>query len=570
MDNSDTNRVVTKSTILSFKPRQVILLAQHNPCPNKETKIITQPTLNQSLLDYFYRNGFGKTVKRFQSEAQIQSDALKASPSPLRLEDIFCKYNACEADSNKSINNKPVLGKDEAQKTDKVSPTNEEKPTKKKKKKGTVESDNGVIENRPEVADKKNESSKSCAQLSEDTKVDEQETKPKKKKKTKHNLDSSADELEKPVDDTVNGLKIDDLTKNSKDKKKKSIEQDNLEASTTNEIELVTGVAEKERKKKKKKSSTESAEDEVNTVKTDIENEIKLVIEVAEKGRKKKKKKSSTESAEDEMNTVRTDIENEIKLVTEVADKGRKKKKKSSTVSAVNEDEVNTVKTGTENEIELVTEVAEKERKKNKKKKPSTDSAVNEDEVNTVKIVTENETLSKKEKRSSEKRKRSLSDDDENVKPITEMTVIEESKRQKTGISEENSKSEGNNAQETSNKLLDEQTNGKVKVNGGEMSSTLKSKKKKRNATAESKTVNAFQRVKIEQVEFAHEKLQDNSYWAKDGAEIGYGAKAQEVLGQVRGRDFRHEKTKKKCGTYTGGRIDLQSHSVKLSYCDEE
>ena len=79
------------------------------------------------------------------------------------------------------------------------------------------------------------------------------------------------------------------------------------------------------------------------------------------------------------------------------------------------------------------------------------------------------------------------------------------------------------------------------------------------------KTVNAFQRVKIDEVEFADEKLQDNSYWAKvfanrcaffcisnyqiiylpvfsflnclqSGAEIGYGAKAQEVLGQVRGR----------------------------------
>ncbi|GJT13561.1 putative LIS1 homology motif protein [Tanacetum coccineum] len=452
-----------------------------------------------------------------------RSDALKASPSPLRLEDIFCKYNACDADTNKSSSNKPVLGKAEALKTDKVSPTNEEKPTKKKNKKGTVESGNGVIEDQPEVTDKKNESSKSCPLISEDTKVDEQETKPKKKKKTKHNLDSSTDELEKPVTDTVNGLKIDDLTKKSKDKKRKSIEQDNLEVSTTNEIELVTGVAEKERKKKNKKSSTESAEDEVNKVKTDIENEIKLVTKVAEKGRKKKKKKSSTESAEDEVNTVKTDIENEIKLVREVAEKGRKKKKKkSSTESAVNEDEVNTVKTGTENEIELVTEVAEKERKKKKKKKPSTDSAVNEEELNTVKTVTENETISKKEKK--------------------------ESKRQMIEISEENSKSEGNNAQETSNKLLDEQTDGKVKQ----------------------KTVNAFQRVKIEQVEFAHEKLQDNSYWAKGGAEIGYGAKAQEVLGQVRGRDFRHEKTKKKRGTYTGGLIDLQSHSVKFSYCDEE
>lgn len=35
-------------------------------------------------------------------------------------------------------------------------------------------------------------------------------------------------------------------------------------------------------------------------------------------------------------------------------------------------------------------------------------------------------------------------------------------------------------------------------------------------------------------------------------------------------RDFRHEKTKKKRGTYRGGQIDLQSHSIKFNYSDEE
>ncbi|KAL8103929.1 hypothetical protein AgCh_028220 [Apium graveolens] len=47
-------------------------------------------------------------------------------------------------------------------------------------------------------------------------------------------------------------------------------------------------------------------------------------------------------------------------------------------------------------------------------------------------------------------------------------------------------------------------------------------------------------------VEFSDEMLQDNSYWAKyfsisnslqSGAKIGYSAKAQEVLGQVRGSE---------------------------------
>ena len=87
------------------------------------------------------------------------------------------------------------------------------------------------------------------------------------------------------------------------------------------------------------------------------------------------------------------------------------------------------------------------------------------------------------------------------------------------------------------------------------------------------------------------------------GAETGYGAKAQEILGQVRGRlvlpvpfdfpfesiywktrsflipglfylsccrGFWHEKTKKKRGTYRGGQIDLQTHSIKFDNSDDE
>ncbi|CAN6454879.1 unnamed protein product [Victoria cruziana] len=94
--------------------------------------------------------------------------------------------------------------------------------------------------------------------------------------------------------------------------------------------------------------------------------------------------------------------------------------------------------------------------------------------------------------------------------------------------------------------------------------------KKDSEGSAARKTVNAFRRVNPDEVTFADERLQDNSYWAKSGAESGYGAKAQEVLGQVRGKDFRHEKTKKKRGSYRGGLIDLQTHSIKFSYSDDE
>jgi hypothetical protein len=80
----------------------------------------------------------------------------------------------------------------------------------------------------------------------------------------------------------------------------------------------------------------------------------------------------------------------------------------------------------------------------------------------------------------------------------------------------------------------------------------------------------AFQRVNPAEVQLLDPRLSDNSYWAKSGAEDGWGAKAQEVLGQVRGKNFRHEKTKKKRGSYKGGVIDHQSHSIKFANSDDE
>jgi len=49
----------------------------------------------------------------------------------------------------------------------------------------------------------------------------------------------------------------------------------------------------------------------------------------------------------------------------------------------------------------------------------------------------------------------------------------------------------------------------------------------------------------------------------------GWGARASEVLLRVRGKDFRHEKTKKKRGTYRGGLISNAVNSIKLSFSDD-
>uniref|UniRef100_A0A803MKD3 Srp40 C-terminal domain-containing protein n=1 Tax=Chenopodium quinoa TaxID=63459 RepID=A0A803MKD3_CHEQI len=165
-----------------------------------------------------------------------------------------------------------------------------------------------------------------------------------------------------------------------------------------------------------------------------------------------------------------------------------------------------------------------------------------------------------KEKKSSKKRKKSSSD--ENETDFAEKAVLDDSKRRKI---EDLDQSNGT--------ILPKTPNGSANrvLEDGEKESHKKDKTRQLNGSVEPRTsANAFRRVKEEEVEFVDERLQDNSYWAKDGADSGYGAKAQEVLGQVRGRDFRHEKTKKKRGSYRGGHIDLQSHSVKFNYDDEE
>jgi hypothetical protein len=62
-----------------------------------------------------------------------------------------------------------------------------------------------------------------------------------------------------------------------------------------------------------------------------------------------------------------------------------------------------------------------------------------------------------------------------------------------------------------------------------------------------------------------HNLLKDNSYKATFG-EDGWGHRASEKLMTVRGKDFRHEKTKKKRGGYRGGAIDpFAVNSVSLN-----
>ena len=75
----------------------------------------------------------------------------------------------------------------------------------------------------------------------------------------------------------------------------------------------------------------------------------------------------------------------------------------------------------------------------------------------------------------------------------------------------------------------------------------------------------AFTRVVASYDDISHEKLFDNSY-ETHSAQTGesYGAKAAEILLKTQGKSFRHEKTKKKRGTYRGGQISMGTNSIKF------
>jgi len=65
----------------------------------------------------------------------------------------------------------------------------------------------------------------------------------------------------------------------------------------------------------------------------------------------------------------------------------------------------------------------------------------------------------------------------------------------------------------------------------------------------------------------------DNSYEGVFGY-TGFGARASEKLLQVRGKDFRHEKTKRKRSfngfAKNGNLITLESNSTKYQYSEDE
>lgn len=135
-------------------------------------------------------------------------------------------------------------------------------------------------------------------------------------------------------------------------------------------------------------------------------------------------------------------------------------------------------------------------------------------------------------------------------------------------------KAESESEEENNNKV--ETTNGKEGVEA--KTDEVETKNDDENVEEEEETYyqqqetkqtkNApFRRVISEHV-FVPDSLQDNSFEGKIGSRGDWGEKANLDLKHTRGKGFRHEKTKKKRGSYKGGAINTSVNSIKFDDSD--
>lgn len=97
-----------------------------------------------------------------------------------------------------------------------------------------------------------------------------------------------------------------------------------------------------------------------------------------------------------------------------------------------------------------------------------------------------------------------------------------------------------------------------VEIHGGVDVQTQQNSSKK----TPRKSSERFQRIKSQNVQ--SDFLVDNNYDAKARPKNDYGERAHRDLIVTRGSGFRKEKNKKKRGSYRGGEITLENHSIKF------
>jgi len=159
----------------------------------------------------------------------------------------------------------------------------------------------------------------------------------------------------------------------------------------------------------------------------------------------------------------------------------------------------------------------------------------------------------RKEKEQAKEESESAAAEEEQEQPPKKKQ--KKDKQQQEQAEEEEEKKKKSDGEEEENEKEEEKDKEEPQQNG----STEATPKKKEERKKSKRTPNTpFQRVQIDKIQNAK------------GRGTTWGAKANEVLSQVRGKGFRHEKTKKKRGTYRGGQLDLEPKSIRLDASDDD
>lgn len=242
--------------------------------------------------------------------------------------------------------------------------------------------------------------------------------------------------------------------------------------------------------------------------------------------KKSKKKKRKLEEAE-----VKT---TQVTEVVESEEKPKKKKKKSK------KDEVTEQPAAVVEQPAVVEEPAAIVEESPKIAEPTEDESTTNTTEETVEPV---KTKKKKKKKSKSDISPPATTEETTTPQVTEETAptveaVNETPTETEETKENNSSSENTASEDTSEPKVP------------------KTKKLKKNES--------FRRVIAEDV-IVPDQLADNSFDAKIGARGDWGQKANEDLRFTKGKSFRHEKTKKKRGSYRGGNINVSVNSIKFS-----
>ncbi|PAA77858.1 hypothetical protein BOX15_Mlig001228g10 [Macrostomum lignano] len=231
----------------------------------------------------------------------------------------------------------------------------------------------------------------------------------------------------------------------------------------------------------------------------------------------------------------------------ESAQKKKKKKKQRKSEPAAESEAVKAEEAPvTEKQEETVAEPAaavpadaEEKKSKKKKKKRQLEAAEQPDETANGQAETDEAQLKEAEP--------------EAAAESEEAPKSKKRKKQRREVEEDVSKTadeECSKLEADGQEVQEKQTEASAELNGSKSG-----KNKKRHNEP-------YRRVREDEVINKH--FRDNSFDAKPGAASSWGYKANEDLKPTQGRSFRHEKTKKKRGSYKGGAIDTGVCSIRF------